>query len=41
MNSAVGHVAPDFTLQDTFGKSHRSSDYRGRWILLVLHRHLS
>ncbi len=30
----VGAVAPDFSLPDQAGKTHRLSDYRGRFVLL-------
>lgn len=36
----AGLPAPDFELIDTEGRRHRLRDYRGRWLLLVLHRHL-
>ena len=40
--SPVGAGAPaaDFRLRDTEGREHRLADYRGRWLLLVFHRHL-
>jgi peroxiredoxin Q/BCP len=36
----VGREAPPFELEDTAGRTHRLADYRGRWLLLVFHRHL-
>ena len=36
MQSAV-----PFELTDTRGQVHRLADYHGRWLLLVLHRHLN
>ncbi len=29
-----------FELPDSHGKTHRLSDYSGRWLLMVMHRHL-
>tara|TARA_B100000029_G_scaffold382230_1_gene377467 strand:+ start:609 stop:734 length:126 start_codon:yes stop_codon:yes gene_type:complete len=40
MTSRVGYPAARFTLTDTEEREHRLIDYRGRWLLLVLHRHL-
>jgi peroxiredoxin len=36
----IGAAAPHFELPDTRGRAHRPGDYRGRWLLLVFHRHL-
>lgn len=36
----VGRPAAPFALRDTAGREHRLDTYRGRWLLLVLHRHL-
>lgn len=36
----VGRPAAAFALRDTAGREHRLDGYRGRWLLLVLHRHL-
>jgi peroxiredoxin len=36
----VGRPGIPFELQDTDGRTHRLSDYRGCWLLLVFHRHL-
>jgi len=36
----IGHAAPDFALPDASGALHRLADWRGRWLLLVFHRHL-
>jgi peroxiredoxin len=35
-----GSAAVDFELRDAEGRFHRLADYRGRWLLLVFHRHL-
>lgn len=32
-----GSEAPDFVLPDQEGKSHRLSEYRGRWVLLYFY----
>ncbi len=40
MSGCVGQPAVPFQLGDAQGRFHRSDDYRGRWLLLVLHRHL-
>ncbi|RIK80097.1 MAG: hypothetical protein DCC68_11675 [Planctomycetota bacterium] len=39
--SRVSQKAVDFALADTAGTIHRLSDYTGRWLLLVFHRHLA
>jgi peroxiredoxin len=39
--SLVGLPAVPFELADTGGELHRLADYRGRFLLLVFHRHLS
>lgn len=36
----TGRPAVDFELSDASGRSHHLSDFRGRWLLLVFHRHL-
>ena len=38
----IGVSAPavPFALEDTSGIVRRLEDYRGRWLLLVFHRHL-
>ena len=36
----VGCPAERFELADAEGRVHRLGEYRGRWLLLVLHRHL-
>jgi len=36
----VGDSAAAFSLTDADGRVHRLADYRGRWLLLVFHRHL-
>lgn len=33
----VGHPAPDFSLKDQHGKSHKLSDYRGRIVVLYFY----
>ncbi len=33
----VGEPAPEFSLTDQTGKTHRLSDYRGRWVLLYFY----
>jgi peroxiredoxin Q/BCP len=33
----VGSKAPDFNLKDQEGKTHRLSDYRGRWVVLYFY----
>ena len=35
-----GSLAADFELEDTTGTVRRLCDFEGRWLLLVLHRHL-
>ena len=36
----TGRNAPELELSDSAGGTHRLADYRGRWLLLVFHRHL-
>ncbi len=36
-----GTDAVPFELRDTSGRLHRLQDYRGRWLLLMFHRHLA
>jgi len=36
----TGKAAVAFELTDAAGRVHRLADYRGRWLLLVFHRHL-
>lgn len=36
----VGRPAAPFELPDADGRLHRLDEYRGRWLLLVMHRHL-
>ncbi|MEW6120231.1 MAG: peroxiredoxin [Pseudomonadota bacterium] len=33
----VGSAAPDFTLQDQFGRRHRLGDYADRWLVLYFY----
>jgi peroxiredoxin len=40
MESRVGTPAVPFELSDTAGTLHRLEEFRGRWLLLVFHRHL-
>ena len=40
MKSRVGSPAVAFALEDTTGALHRLEQYRGRWLLIVFHRHL-
>jgi peroxiredoxin len=37
----AGTSAVPFDLPDTNGKPHRLEDHRGRWLLLMFHRHLA
>ena len=36
----VGRPAVPFELPDARNRVHRLDGYRGRWLLLVMHRHL-
>ncbi|MGE0623167.1 MAG: hypothetical protein AB7O54_11155 [Pseudomonadales bacterium] len=36
----TGKRAVAFELSDAAGDRHRLEDFRGRWLLLVFHRHL-
>ncbi|MEO2194711.1 MAG: hypothetical protein ABGY72_01310 [bacterium] len=40
MPNLVGRQAVPFRLLDADDREHRLEEYRGRWLLLVLHRHL-
>jgi len=40
MKSQVGAPAVAFSLEDTTGTVHRLEPFRGRWLLMVFHRHL-
>jgi peroxiredoxin Q/BCP len=33
----VGEPAPDFALEGTGGRTYRSSDFRGRWLILAFY----
>jgi peroxiredoxin Q/BCP len=33
----VGQAAPDFSLQDQNGKTHRLADYAGKWLVLYFY----
>src|SRR5215216_785594 len=35
----IGHTAPDFTVQDTRGKTQQLSAYRGKWVVLEWFSH--
>ena len=39
-STLVGRPAVPFELRDTGDRVHALDGYRGRWLLLVLHRHL-
>lgn len=39
-DSLIGREAPALALEDTTGRLHRLAESRGRWVLLVFHRHL-
>ncbi len=36
----TGKPAAPFELRDSKGRIHRLETYRGRWLLMVFHRHL-
>jgi len=40
MNNLTGMPAIPFRLRDSAGQSHSLLEYRGRWLLMVFHRHL-
>jgi len=40
MTTLTGRPAIPFSLHDSEGRSHCLEDYRGRWLLMVFHRHL-
>jgi peroxiredoxin len=40
MANLTGRPAIPFALPDSTERLHRLEDYRGRWLLLVFHRHL-
>lgn len=40
MSDLTGRPAIPFSLLDSEGRGHRLEDYRGRWLLMVFHRHL-
>ena len=40
MENQVGSPAVAFVLDDTAGTVHRVEQFRGRWLLMVFHRHL-
>jgi|SRR5581483_1661243 len=37
MKLKEGKLAPDFSLPDQNGKSHKLSDYRGQWVLIYFY----
>ena len=41
MTNLEGKPAPLFSVTDTRGKVHCLEDYRGQWVMLVMHRHLA
>ena len=41
MTARLGDVLPDVAIVDAAGVAWRLSDYRGRPIILILHRHLA
>jgi peroxiredoxin len=41
MSVSVGGPAVPFALPDATGELRRLDDWRGRWLLLVFHRHLA
>ena len=40
MTGLVGRPAVPFALRDAQGGEYRLEHYRGRWLLLMFHRHL-
>ena len=40
MRSLKNQAAIPFTLKDTQGREHTLHDSKGRWLLLLFHRHL-
>jgi peroxiredoxin len=40
MKDLTGQPAIEFDLLDTDGNSHRLTEDKGHWLLLVFHRHL-
>lgn len=40
MPNLTGKPALPFALRDSANNEHRLADYRGRWLLLMFHRHL-
>jgi hypothetical protein len=38
-SAQVGDPAPAFTGKDSFGKAHRLSDYKGKFVVLEWHNH--
>jgi len=40
MSNLTGKPAIPFQLHDTTGQPHHLSDFAGRWLLMVFHRHL-
>lgn len=40
MKTLTGKPAVPFTLKDSDGKQHCLDEYKGKWLLLVFHRHL-
>ncbi len=40
MTQLTGRPAVPFALRDAYDREYRLEDYRGRWLLLMFHRHL-
>ena len=40
LHELTGKPAITFNLRDSRGTTHRLEDYRGKWLLMVFHRHL-
>jgi peroxiredoxin len=40
LQDLTGKPAIPFTLRDRRGTTHQLDEYRGKWLLMVFHRHL-
>jgi peroxiredoxin len=40
LKDLTGKPAIAFTLRDSRGTAHLLQEYRGKWLLMVFHRHL-
>jgi len=40
IESLNGKAAIPFSISDAGGRVHRLDEYRGKWLLMVFHRHL-